>query len=317
MTNQDELRLGDYLRVIIKNKQLIVWGTLLCILVAGIVSFLLPRVYQTQLILEIGKLYQIPDRGRSIQSVELIEGKRTVAEILKSKSMLYQIREELDLAIPLQKMRRNLEINIFREEREVSTLIEVIYRGNPNQSTVEVLDSLASKVIAGHSKKYRGAVKSLQNRIKILEERIYVIQRVIDQEKSYQSQIIRQSAQIAQKISDFEDKVANMDIETLSNVEAIFLDSAARYQQSILVSLNNALASSIKSIGDNQVKIGNYQVEIADLHNLVNLCQETRVRGQIVMPEKPIRPKITVNIAIGGMVGLALTLGTVFLKEHY
>ena len=44
----DEINLMDYIQVIRKRKWLIITGTLLCMVVAGIVSFLLPKIYEAK-----------------------------------------------------------------------------------------------------------------------------------------------------------------------------------------------------------------------------------------------------------------------------
>ncbi len=48
MPGEDEVSLYDYIKVISKRKWLIIIGTFACILTAAVVSFLLPRVYETQ-----------------------------------------------------------------------------------------------------------------------------------------------------------------------------------------------------------------------------------------------------------------------------
>ena len=42
----DEINLMDYIQVIRKRKWLIITGTLLCVVVAGIVSLLMPKIYR-------------------------------------------------------------------------------------------------------------------------------------------------------------------------------------------------------------------------------------------------------------------------------
>jgi len=48
MPEDDEVSLYDYIRVVAKRKWLIIAGTLVCIVIAGIVSLVLPRVYETR-----------------------------------------------------------------------------------------------------------------------------------------------------------------------------------------------------------------------------------------------------------------------------
>ena len=47
----DEINLMDYFQVIRKRKWLIILGTLLCMVVAGVVSFMMPKVYEAKVYL--------------------------------------------------------------------------------------------------------------------------------------------------------------------------------------------------------------------------------------------------------------------------
>ena len=52
--SEDEIDLADYLRIIWKRKRLIIFGTLICVFVAGIVSFLMPKIYEVSSVIEPG-----------------------------------------------------------------------------------------------------------------------------------------------------------------------------------------------------------------------------------------------------------------------
>ena len=42
----DEINLMDYIQVIRKRKWLIILGTIICMVVAGVVSLLMPKIYE-------------------------------------------------------------------------------------------------------------------------------------------------------------------------------------------------------------------------------------------------------------------------------
>ncbi len=320
MNEKDELNLNDYLRIIGQNKRLIVLGTLLCVAAAGILSLILPRIYESHLILEVGRIYLPPARDKPTQDVEFLEEPKAAAEVLRSSSLLFQVREELGLDIRLDRMRRNLEVVTFPEERGSvrmgSPIIELIYRGNPPEATVGVLELLAADIIDEHTRTYEENVGTLRTRVRNLEGKIADIQWVVDQQQAFRDRTIEQTNQIAGKIAELDKRIQGQDLQELSNVEAIFLNSAASNQERILSSLNDALSNAEITIGENQEKIGDYRDEIANLSNLANLCRNTRVRGRPMIPEKPIRPKKSVNMAVGGLLGLALTLSMAFFREY-
>jgi uncharacterized protein involved in exopolysaccharide biosynthesis len=53
---EDTIELIDYLRVVWKRKGLIIIGTLLCMVVAGVVSVMQPKTYRATSVIEIGTL---------------------------------------------------------------------------------------------------------------------------------------------------------------------------------------------------------------------------------------------------------------------
>ena len=61
----DEIKLIDCLKVIWKWKKLIILGTIVIIIVAGVISFLMPKVYSIQMVLEPGIL-KVSEDGQNI-----------------------------------------------------------------------------------------------------------------------------------------------------------------------------------------------------------------------------------------------------------
>jgi uncharacterized protein involved in exopolysaccharide biosynthesis len=53
---EDTIDLVDYLRVIWKRKGLIIVGTLVCMVAAGVASLMLPEIYRAEALIKIGKI---------------------------------------------------------------------------------------------------------------------------------------------------------------------------------------------------------------------------------------------------------------------
>jgi len=81
-----EVDLMEYLKVLWKWKYLIIFGTLICAVVAGAVSLLLPRVYETTEIIEVGKVV-----GSSLADVN------SVKIIMESESFVSEVIQALNL----------------------------------------------------------------------------------------------------------------------------------------------------------------------------------------------------------------------------
>ncbi|MCD6221259.1 hypothetical protein J7K25_03775 [bacterium] len=52
--SEDEIDLADYLRIIWKWRKLIISGTLICVFITGIISFLMPKIYEVSSVIEPG-----------------------------------------------------------------------------------------------------------------------------------------------------------------------------------------------------------------------------------------------------------------------
>lgn len=320
MSTQEELTLKDYLRILKKRRKLIIWGTIVCLATAGAISMILPRIYQSQLILEVGKIYLPPAKEKPKQEIEFLEEPDATAEIIRSEALLSRVRKELGLDESLERMRENLETITFQEDvnpaKMGSPLVELIYQDTPPETVVNVLTGLAEIIIDEHQKKYQNNVDALKNRVGNLEEKISGMQEVVDRQLKLRHSLVQRIEMLVNKISDFDDKVDSKQDSGVNQVEAFFIDSYSSNQERIVSTLNEAMAEIDTSVAENREKIGDFKDEITNLRNLSNLCQPTRIRSRPVIPEKPIKPKLMLNLVIGLLVGLALTVFIAFLKEN-
>jgi uncharacterized protein involved in exopolysaccharide biosynthesis len=320
MQNQEELTLKDYIRILKKRRKLIIWGTIFCLASAAAVSLILPRIYQSQLILEVGKIYLPPAKEKPKQEIEFLEEPDATAEIIRSAALISRVREQLGLDEPLEWMRENLETITFLEDvnptKMGSPLVELIYQDTPPETVVNVLTGLAKIIIEEHQKKYQDNVGALKNRVVNLEEKISGMQEVVARQLKLRHSLVQRVEMLVNKISDFDDKVAGKQDSGVNQVEAFFIDSYSSNQERIVSTLNEAMAEIDTSVAENREKIGDFKDEITNLRNLSNLCKPTRIRSWPVVPEKPIKPKLGLNLVIGLLVGLALTVFIAFFREN-
>ncbi|GAI42604.1 unnamed protein product, partial [marine sediment metagenome] len=96
---QENTELIDYLGVIWKWKLLIILIAVVCAITSGVVSFVLPKIYQSSAILEVGRVPRY--RGASREQIEPIEDIESVSEVLESDEMLSKIKEKFNLQATL------------------------------------------------------------------------------------------------------------------------------------------------------------------------------------------------------------------------
>lgn len=163
----EDVELIDIIRVLYKWKTTIILGTLSCMLVAGIVSYFLPKVYRVSTLLEIGVLEQ------SGGIITKIENPLTLIEKVKGKIYDEKIRERLQIN---KKVYPNLKI----ENPKDTELIKISIESSDREQAVAVLHTLSDLILEEH-------FKLLHKRKEILKRQMEELDTIIselDQAKS-------------------------------------------------------------------------------------------------------------------------------------
>ena len=152
----DEIDLIDYIHVLCKWKKLIIFGTLSCMLIAGIVSFLLSPVYRTNTIIEIGTTEK--DGGNLL----MIEDPLTLVEKIKGGAYDEKIRKELNI-----KESDYPEIKVNNPKS--TALIEFNIESSKRDRDQKILESMDNLILKDHSDLVQIEKYNLSNRIKEIE----------------------------------------------------------------------------------------------------------------------------------------------------
>lgn len=92
----EQVELIDYLRIIWKRRLLVVAGTLGCVLAALLVSFLLPEMYESNLQLRIGRVWN-----------SNIEESTRLALVINSEPFLDEVRQKANFSKTAYEMKLN------------------------------------------------------------------------------------------------------------------------------------------------------------------------------------------------------------------
>ena len=170
----EEVELIDYLRVIWKWKWQIVLGTFACILAAGVISWILPPSYQTELILKIGQVGMVDVRGE-LQEI-MVEDANNVKARLTSESFILSIIEKNQLELEPKDLKAKAEV-VSKEVRGGETnLVRFSIRARSPEEVVSLINSIAEGIIARHRKKFNEAMKINFLRQEELKEQIASIE---------------------------------------------------------------------------------------------------------------------------------------------
>lgn len=303
-----------YWSIISKRRKLIVGGTLLCMVLTLIISFLISPVYESSLILEIGELYPPPEEKIKLE-VEEIEEPMAVSEILKSPQYLEQTRQELKMKLSLEKMEDRLAVEqvvaLTRFQRAESPLIKLTYEDTSPPMIVRILNSLARQLIGEHTREYNSSIKMLKDRIGNLRDKIKAARKLVAREEDYQKQIREQTDLVRKGIVDYEDRLKKLDFKETERTEALFFKSTLNSMKVQIIDMQKEYNEANLAIGEAEEKIQENKDQITNLSNLIELTKNTRIRSAAVPAEDPIRPDKLLNTLAAG--GLALILITLFV----
>jgi len=172
MLEEDEVSLYDYIKVIRKRKWVIIAGTFVCVLAAGLTSLMLPPVYQATLDLKIGRVWDTP-----------IEDPHLVSEKLTSEFLLAKVIEELGLEISSHRLKEAVRASILSD-----ALVRLVARADTPQKTTEIVNGMANLLVAEHRDRYERAMtpycqyeKDLAGQIKKVESGIAAVKTTISQ----------------------------------------------------------------------------------------------------------------------------------------
>jgi len=155
----DEVQLIDLLLVLWKKKWLIIVGTLICVVTAGIVAFIMPKVYEVSSSIEVGKVED-----------KFIEEAPVVSQKIKNTSLREKIAQEL--SIPLEDISQEDFLKVFSENGKNSLVITTKIETDKPDQGIKILKIINQTILKDHQKKIEEAKKELLDKIALNQNKI-------------------------------------------------------------------------------------------------------------------------------------------------
>ena len=305
----DEVQLIDYLRVIWKWKWLIILGTFLCMVVAGVVSFNMPKIYEVSMTIEPG-IIGVNRDGKFIY----LDSRDNIEE--KIKEGLYNRRIQKALNI------NPLETDIKFEVRPQKGTNFIKVTSEWKDPEVEFGKKALVNLLGFISKEYENIVQQRkgdyekqilmnQNQIKENEATLKIIQ---DREKELLPEI--------KNVKDNTEKIVrerNNVLQHKGNSDDIsLLIYSTTIQQN--VAYFNQLSNQINDIRTKKeiasMKIENLKVQIDRLNLEKSIINNIRVLQNPEASLSPIKPKKRLNILLAGVIAFMMMMFLVFFVEY-
>ena len=305
----DEVQLIDYLRVIWKWKWLIILGTFLCMVVAGVVSFNMPKIYEVSMTIEPG-IIGVNRDGKFIylDSRDNIEG--------KIKEGLYNRRIQKALNI------NPLETDIKFEVRPQKGTNFIKVTSEWKDPEVEFGKKALVNLLGFISKEYENIV---QQRKGDYEKQILMEQNQIKENEATLKIIRDREKELLQEIKNVKDNTEKI-VRERNNVlqhkgnsdDISLLIYSTTIQQN--VAYFNQLSNQINDIRTKKeiasMKIENLKVQIDRLNLEKSIIKNIRVLQNPEASLSPIKPKKRLNILLAGVIAFMMMMFLVFFVEY-
>jgi LPS O-antigen subunit length determinant protein (WzzB/FepE family) len=322
---ENEVQLIDILNVIWKRKWLIIIATLLCVIMAGVVSLLLPKKWEINMIILPSKFY-IKTAGGEFEEIEVIAPKQIAGQINQA-SYNSLIAAELNLDIrDFPKLQaeniRNMDfVRISIKDIEAKKAIRILNslfihlkRDLDAKADIEIREidaKIKSKEVEKRS--IDKEIKAFKNKLNNVEQRKKEIEGEIGKIKERIKLLEKEQRLILKK--DNRSEAENLAILLYSgemhqglqyhNTLTELLDGKRKEEENISL-----------EIGKKAEKIKQIENEISNLNETKRRVDFTKLIKEPTVSVSPVSPKKKLNIIIAGILGLIVFTMLAFFLEY-
>jgi len=322
---EDEIELMDYLNVIWKKKWLIILPTLFCVVIAGIISFRLPHIWEVDAIIQPSKILVKTEQGQFEEVV-----------VVSPKQIVGQISQEVYNRLIGAEL--NLDIRTFptlkAENLRDTNLVRVSVREKDTEKAKLILLSLFKHLKADLDEKIDIEMKGIDSQIKnqeivktMIEDQIKVFKSKLRIVKQRKKEIEAEMSDVRKRIKSLEEEQSvNLKKEKRSESESLGMllysneiQQSLRYHNTLNELLNN------KKIEEENLnlELDNGDKNISQIENTVNDLNEKRGRidyAQFIKEPtsslSPVSPRKKLNVLIAGILSLMIFTILAFFLEY-
>lgn len=313
---EDEVELTDYLNVIWKRKWLIIIPTLFCILVAGVISFFLPREWEIETVIMPSNFLIRTEQGR-FKGTPAVEIEQIVQQIRQG---FYKdlIVAELNLD---SKEFPKLMVRMLDE----SDVLRISTREKDVEKAKQILSSLFTHLKRELDKKAKAKMESINAKIKSKQSEKKRLEETIDILRNKFNLVRKRIKEISKKMNSIKNRFEQLEREKENETEslALLVFSNEILQNQIYFNILNEWRTSKKTEEQTlYLKIDNERRKIEKLENQIDKLNErrenislTRMIKEPTSSPSPVTPNKTINILIAGILGLMVFTAIAFLLE--
>ena len=320
---EDEINLIDLLRVLWKWKGLIIVGTVICAIVAAVISFQMPRIYEISTVIEPG-IAGVKNDGSFmfIDSVANISG--------KINGGIYNRRVEEALQLDLLKTRVGFKSAIVKKTNVIKIASQ--WQGGDTGLGVKVTRQLIhllfddyAKIIEQKEGSYNNQIIMKQNEINNMETRKNLQLANLKNIGQTKKELLRAIKEVKENV----EKVVHQRDLLLENKKAGNSTTLLLYSTTVQqnVTYFNQLSNELYDLNAKEeeikAKIEEFPEDMADIKAQINtlnlekgLISNIKVIQEPEVSQYPVKPKKKQIVLLAGIVALFMFIFLAFFIEY-
>ena len=291
----NEIDLMDYIKVILKRKWLIFAIFLASVIIVGVVNFFLPKVYEINTSLEIGRI-MIGTEETSLDNKEQV--------VEKIKGDIYGIPTRKELAIS-EKDYPQIKV----DNPENTNLVAIRIESDKVDLAKSILEEINKLILEEHQEMIVVKQGFFEKEIKLLENNTEISRQDIER--------------LEIKIASLKKEQNNLG-DKVNALQGVLIYENTPGTQFALFNAKERLETKIQEIEDRYLEINSLEAAMNSLKNQINSLEEqikniklTQVLKAPTVSEEPISPKPLLNIVLAGILGIFMGTFFAFFKEWW
>jgi len=294
MEEEDTIELIDLLRVLWKWKWMIIISTLVCALIAAIVSFSMPKIYQVSMIIEPG-VVDIDPNGKFIY----LDSASNIKSKIDSQAYNSKIYKRLD-ADP-----KKLNLKFKTVQPRNSNTLKISLEANDTSKSIQALSTLFHELVKEYQHYIDSRKSELDQKIAMNKRQLNVsagekkyLEKEITTMKANTNRIIEERNMLLKKGGSDPDKLSLL---IYTNI----------IQQNM--AHNNDLN---KQLGELMAKIEEMKSEMETFKIKKNSIENIRLIQPPQSSIYPIKPKKKLNVMLAFVIGFFISIFLAFFLEY-
>jgi len=175
-----EVHLIKYLKIVWRRRYIVLGGTLLCIILAAVVTYFLPKTYELEAQLEVGIIHE-----------ERLNNPIVVAATINSEGFLSKIRSQLGLKKTVKQLQKAVEAEpveiITRAGRDLDPrrprIVKIRVRANSPERTLELARAVTDEILRRERQRFDDQQAYFKQQLVELDQKINELNKELAQMK--------------------------------------------------------------------------------------------------------------------------------------